>query len=424
MRVLFVSPNFPPEVNAPATRLHEHAREWVRLGGEVDVITDVPNYPEGAVYDGYENRYSEETLDGIRVHRVPMYVTANEGAAKRIASFLSFMASAVWHARRLAHRPDVVVGTSPQFFCALAARRIARRLGVPFVLEIRDLWPESIVAVGAMERNAAIRAIERVERGLYRGADHVVSVTDSFVDHIVAGGARPEAVSVIKNGADVDRLAEAPDDAVRAEVRETYGWGDAFVAAYIGTIGMAHRADVLLEAARRCPDPDVRWVVIGAGAEREALAAAAARADLPNFQLVDKQPKARIASFLAETDVSVVHLSDTPLFRTVIPSKLFEAMALRIPIALGVRGEAQALVEAAGAGLAFPPEDPDALVETVLRMKADRELYRRLQDSGEAYVREHFDRPRLARRYWNLLADVARQPAARVPLDPSPQAVS
>ena len=423
MRVLFVSPNFPPEVNAPATRLHEHAREWIRQGGEVDVITDVPNYPEGVVYPGYENRYSEETIDGIRVHRVPMYVTANEGAGKRIASFLSFMASAVWHARRLRHTPDIVVGTSPQFFCALAARRIAKRLGVPFVLEIRDLWPESIVAVGAMERNAAIRAIERVERGLYRDADHVVSVTDSFVDHIVEGGAKPENVSVIKNGADLERLAAAPDEAIRAEIREQYGWQDKFVAAYIGTIGMAHRADVVLEAAKRCPDPDVAWVVIGTGAQRADLEAQAQAAGLDTFFLIDKQPKDRIASYLSETDVSIVHLSDTPLFRTVIPSKLFEAMALRIPIALGVRGEAQALVEAAGAGIAFPPEDPDALVETVLKMKADPALFRTLQDDGDAYVRAHFDRRVLARRYWNLLADVARQPGARVSLD-TPELVS
>jgi len=418
MRVLFVSPNFPPEVNAPATRLFEHAREWVRLGGEVDVLTDVPNYPEGVVYPGYENRYSEEEVEGIRVHRVPMYVTANEGALKRIASFVSFMASAVWHARRLP-KPDLVVATSPQFFCALAGRRIAKRFGVPFVLEIRDLWPESIVAVGAMERNAVIRAFERIERGLYRDADHVVSVTDSFVSHIVEGGADPADVTVLKSGADVDRLAGSHDLAEAAVVRREFGWDGAFVAAYVGTIGMAHRAEILLEAAARCPDPDIRWVVIGTGAERDALEAAAAEAGLPNFQLIDKQSKARITTILGETDVSVVHLRDTPLFRTVIPSKIFEAMALGVPIALGVRGETQTLVEAAGAGLAFAPEDADALVETVLRLKQDRGLYEQAQIDGGRYIRAHFDRPKIARRYWNLLADVAGHPHARVPVEPS-----
>lgn len=414
MRVCFVSPNFPPEVNAPATRLHEHAREWVAMGGDVDVITDVPNYPEGVVYPGYENRYSEEEVDGIRVHRVPMVTAPNAGSAKRIASFVSFMLSAIWHRRRVAAPPDVVVATSPQFFSAIAGWWIARRLRVPFVLEIRDLWPESIVAVGAMKRNAAIRMFERIERFLYRSADHVVVVTDAFVEHVVRGGAKPENVTVLKNGADLGRLVP-PADGVRAEIRARHGWEGQFVAAYTGTIGMAHRADIVLEAARRCPDPDVQWVVIGTGAERAALEAQAAAADLDTFTLVDKQPRERILGYLAETDVAIVHLRDTPLFRTVIPSKLFEAMAFGVPIAHGVQGESRDLVEAAGAGLGFPSEDADALVETVLRLKNDPELYARIQAAGRAAVARDFDRRVVARRYWTLLERVA----GRAPSEPS-----
>lgn len=406
MRVCFVSPNFPPEVNAPATRLHEHAREWVKLGGDVDVVTDVPNYPEGVVYPGYENAYSEETMDGIRVHRVPMMTAPNAGSAKRIASFVSFMLSAIWHRRKVAERPEVVVATSPQFFAALAGWWIAKRFKVPFVLEIRDLWPESIVAVGAMKRNAAIRAFERIERFLYRSADHIVVVTDAFVDHVVEGGAKRENVTVLKNGADLGRLVPPPD-AVRAEIRAAHGWEGQFVAAYTGTIGMAHRADILLEAARICPDPEVQWVVIGTGAERAALEAAAAEADLDTFTLVDKQPRERILGYLAETDAAVVHLRDTPLFRTVLPSKLFEAMAFGVPIAHGVEGESRALVETAGAGIAFPPEDAEALVETVLRLKNDPALYARIQADARTAVARDFDRRVVAKRYWNLLERVA-----------------
>ena len=406
MRVCFVSPNFPPEVNAPATRLHEHAREWVRGGGDVDVITDVPNYPEGVVYPGYENRYSEEDVDGIRVHRVPMMTAPNAGSAKRIASFVSFMLSAIWHRKNVAAHPDVIVATSPQFFSAIAGWWIAKRFRVPFVLEIRDLWPESIVAVGAMKRNAAIRMFERIERFLYRSADHVVVVTDAFVEHVVAGGARPENVTVLKNGADLGRLVPPPDD-VRAEIRRRHGWEGKFVAAYTGTIGMAHRADILLEAAKRCPDPDVQWVVIGTGAERAALEAATAEADLDTFTLVDKQPRERILGYLAETDVAVVHLRDTPLFRTVIPSKLFEAMAFGVPIAHGVQGESRALVEAAGVGLGFASEDADALVDTVLRLKSDPALYAQIQADARDAVSRDFDRRVVARRYWSLLERVA-----------------
>ena len=191
LRVWFVSPNFPPEVCAQASRIYEHAREWVRLGGEVDVLTDNPSYPEGVVYDGYENRFTQETVDGIRVHRLPMYLAPNEGSGRRIASFVSFMFSVLWHARRLGPRPDIVAATSPQFFCAVGGYLLARRLRVPFLLEIRDLWPESIVAVGAMRRGRVVRFLEAVERYLYRHADHVVVVTDSFVEHVTARGARP-----------------------------------------------------------------------------------------------------------------------------------------------------------------------------------------------------------------------------------------
>src|SRR5690606_10578338 len=160
MRVLFLSANFPPEVNAPATRLFEHARRWVADGGEVEVITDPPNYPEGEVYDGYENRYCKEKIGQVEVHRVPMYLAENKGGGKRILSYLSFMASAVWFSRK-ATRPDVVVATSPQFFTAVAGYAVSRLKRTPFGLEIRDLWPESIVAVGAMRRNALIRLFER-----------------------------------------------------------------------------------------------------------------------------------------------------------------------------------------------------------------------------------------------------------------------
>ncbi|MEM8557588.1 MAG: glycosyltransferase family 4 protein [Bacteroidota bacterium] len=406
MRVLFVSNYFPPEVNAPATRLYEHAKQWVADGGEVEVLTSVPNFPEGEVYAGYENRLTLEEHEGIEALRVPMYVAANEGGFKRIRSYLSFMRSAIQNARRVRQKPDIVVGTSPQFFCALAGYWIARRFGVPFVLEVRDLWPESVVAVGAMSRNWIIRFFEKVERYLYRHADHVVVVTDSFVDHVVRGGARRECVSVIKNGADLDRLREPLDETERAQVRSQHGWNGKFVAAYMGTIGMAHRADVLLKAAQRCEDPDIAWVVVGAGAERAALERRAAELALPNFYLVDKQPKERIFYYLAESDVSVVHLRDLPLFRTVIPSKLFEAMAFGTPIVLGVRGESKNLIDSSGAGLSVPPEDPEALVEAVLSLKQDRERYERAARDGQRFVAEHFDRRKLARRYWSLLEKV------------------
>ena len=337
MRTLFIGNNFPPEVNALARRLYEHARQWATDGEEVVVITDVPNFPEGEVYEGYENRYSEETVDGIQVVRVPMWISKNEGAVKRIASFISFMLSAIWFSRRVKGRFDVVAASSPQFFSGLAGYFVSRMKRAPFVLEIRDLWPESIVAVGAMSRNWIIRLLEHVELFLYRHSDHIVVVTNSFKRYMVEKGIDPAKISVIKNGADLEAYGEPIDEQIIEQIKEEHDLHGKFIVSYIGTIGMAHRADILLEAARQCSIEDVVFVVVGTGAERKKLEDRLQAEPQANFRLIDKQPKDKVRYWLALSNASVVHLKDTPLFKTVIPSKIFEAMAMRIPILMSPR---------------------------------------------------------------------------------------
>ena len=406
MRVAFLSMNFPPEVNALAGRTYRHARHWAENGGEVEVVTDVPHFPEGEVYEGYENRYLEEIRDGVRVHRVPMYTAANEGAVRRSASFASYMLSALLHGAQRVRDPDVVAASSPQMLTALAGWGLSRLRDAPFVLEVRDLWPESIVASGAMDRNAVVRALERVETFLYRQADHVVVVTERFRKHVVERGASPEQVSVIENGIDRDFYSPPPEQEVRA-VREEFGLGDSFVVSYVGTVGMAHRADVLLEAAERCDDPEITFMVVGTGAKWAELERRAERYPGDDFRLVDKQPKERVPALLAASDASVVHLRDEELFETVIPSKLFEAMALGNPVIHGVRGESREIVEKAGAGIPVPPESPEAIVEAAKELKEDEEMYRTMSESGRAYVEEHHDRRRLAEEYWQIFEEVA-----------------
>ena len=417
MHILFLSNYFPPEVNAPATRLHEHARQWVADGHTVDVLTSVPNFPEGEVYEGYENRLTEEERDGIRVTRVPMYISPNEGVIQRVLSYLSFMLSACWYAGRLP-TPDVLVATSPQFFAALAGYVVAWRKDVPFVLEIRDLWPESIVAVGAMSRNVIIRFLEWVERVLYRKAEHIVVVTDSFEEAIAEKDIARNKISVIKNGIETAWWDEPLDEDRLAELRREHALEGKFVASYIGTIGMAHRADILLEAARRCDDPDIVFMIVGTGAKKDELAARQAELELDNFRLVDKVPKEQVPYLLALTDTSVVHLRDDPLFETVIPSKIFEAMATGTPIVLGVRGESQRIVETAEAGLPIPPEDPDALAEAVRHLEEHPELHAEMAENAYRHVRAHYDRKGLAREYAALLERIAGKESVEVGEDP------
>lgn len=406
MRLLFVSNYFPPEVNAPAVRLHEHARQWVADGHEVEVLASVPNFPEGHVYGGYMNRFTREEHDGVGVMRVPMYVTANTGTLKRTLSYISFMLSALWFSRRVTRRPDLVVATSPQFFAAIGGYLIALSMRVPFVLEVRDLWPESIVAVGAVRRNRVIQLLERIELFLYQRSAHIVVVTDSFKRYIEEKGIPAGKVSVLKNGFDLETLARPLDLDKIAQIKREHDLEGKFVASYIGTIGMAHGVEVMLEAARRCKDPDAMFVVIGTGAERESLERMQRALALPNFCLVDKQSREMARHFMALSDVSVVHLRRSPLFRTVIPSKIFESMAMGKPIVLGVEGETLDIIKEARAGIAFTPEDPDALLKAVLALKADAASYASASSNGFAYVNRHHDRCKLARRYWEILEGV------------------
>jgi colanic acid biosynthesis glycosyl transferase WcaI len=409
MRVLFISNYFPPEVNAPATRLYEQAKVWVQDGHAVEVLTSNPNFPEGKVYGGYQNRFRRELVHGIHVTRVPMYVTANEGIVKRTLSYISFMLSICLYAGRLQMRPDVVVATSPQFFAALGGYFVARMLRVPFVLEIRDLWPESIVAVGAVRRSAIIRFFERLEQFLYERSTHIVVVTDSFKRFIVGRGIAPQKISVIKNGADLDLYNQELDPKRLEALRRTLGLEGKFVASYIGTIGMAHRADIMLEAAELCDHPDIVFMVVGTGAERVKLKASAAERNRANFMLLDKQPKEVVRYLLALSDASVIHLRASPLFRTVIPSKVFESMAMKRPIVLGVEGETREIIEAAGAGIAVEPENAAQLVAAVKRLYANPDLAARMGCNGYTYLCAHHDRQKLARAYWTILRNAARK---------------
>ena len=213
MRILFLSDNFPPETNAPATRTYEHAVRWVRAGHDVTVITCAPNFPEGKLFPGYKNRWQQvETIDGIRVVRVKTYITANEGFLRRTLDYLSFMATGFF-AGLFERRPDVIVATSPQFFCAVGGWLLSVFRWRPFVFELRDLWPASIVAVGAMQRSFAIRALEKIELFLYRRAAVIVTVTEAFRDDLTMRGIDPKKIQVVRNGVDLDQYQPRPRDA-------------------------------------------------------------------------------------------------------------------------------------------------------------------------------------------------------------------
>lgn len=377
MHVLFLSDNFPPETNAPATRLHEHARRWVRAGHRVTVVTCAPNFPRGEVFEGYRNRWlTRETIDGIEVWRVKTFIAANSGFLLRTLDFLSFMVMGVLGGL-LPRRPDLVVASSPQFFAAVGGWALAALRRRPFVFEVRDLWPASIAAVGAMRQSRLLRLLERVELFLYRRAARIVTVTHAFRDDLVARGVPADKIDVVTNGVDLERYVPRERD---PGVAREFGVEGRFVVGYLGTHGMAHALGNVLDAAERLRDLDeVRFLFVGSGAAKADLVTEAQRRGLTNVIFRDPQPKERMPELWGLCDVALVHLKDMPVFETVIPSKIFEGMGMARPVLLaGPDGEAAGIVRDTGCGLWVPPEDPEALAEAVQRLATDGALRRRL----------------------------------------------
>ena len=396
MHILVLSHYYPPEGNAPATRTHAHARRWAAAGHRVTVITSQPNCPGGVVYDGYANRVrpTRETIDGVEVVRVWTWVAANAGMRGRIANYVSFMLSSVWQSLR-EDRPDVVLATSPQFFngwAGVLAKWLRRR---PLVLEIRDIWPESITTVGAMRRGSVVRWLERLERRMYRAADRIVTVGDGYRRNIESKVTPRQPIAVVTNGVD---LTEFDPDDTGDDFRKQHRLGDAFVCSYIGTVGMAHGLEVVLDAAERLDDEsNVRFVIVGDGAERARLEAeAAARQLADRVVFTGRLPKAEMPAALAASDCCLVHLKGCELFGTVIPSKIFETMAMGRPIIMGVRGEAAAIVETAEAGVPMEPDNAADLAHQVTTLSEQPLLRARLSRRGPAFVAEHYNRDQLA----------------------------
>lgn len=411
MRILFFTDNFWPESNAPASRTHEHARYWVRAGHEVEVVTCTPNFPHGKVFDGYRNRiFQREMIDGISVVRVWSFMSANSGFAMRVLDYLSFMVMAALVAPFL-RRPDVVVGTSPQFFTLPAAWFAAKVKRVPWVLELRDLWPESVKAVGALEDSTFIWLAEALETFLYRSADRIVTVTNAFRRILISRGVDAAKIAVVTNGVDLSRYTpRARDRSLAWELGLEGKW----VAGYVGTHGMAHGLETLLDAAERAAaEPSLSELVflfVGDGARRNELQSEAEKRKLGNVRFVGQVPKSEVERYWSLLDLSIVHLKPEVLFETVIPSKIFECMGMGIPMLHGVSGESREIVVETGAGLDFPSGDASALVERLIDLAGNPEQITALAQNARLAAAQ-FDREALAEKMLTVLRTCGRQSA-------------
>ena len=422
MKILFLTENYPPETNAAANRVHERAKFWADWGHDVTVITCAPNFPKGRLHEGYANKwYQTGVMDGIRVVRVKTFISANEGVVLRMLDFLSFMITG-FVASLFQKRPDVVVATSPQFFTAVAGWAVGLCRRRPFVFELGDIWPASIIAVGAMEPSLMIRMFERLELFLYRRSAAIVALTPKFKENLIGRGIEGDKISIVINGVDIDQFRKTPrDKALAAE----WGLKDKFVIGYIGTHGMAHGLSNVLEAAARLRDNDrVMFLFVGDGAERDDLISLAAEKGLENVRFIESQPREKVPAIWSVCDVALVHLRDSVVFSEVIPSKIFEAMAMELPTLLvAPQGVASDIVLSTRSGVWAPAEQPDRLAHVAARLAEKPRLLEMLGRNGAA-ASGRFSRRRQAEEMIKVLEDAAAGRGATAGVDSDPQSFS
>jgi colanic acid biosynthesis glycosyl transferase WcaI len=412
VKILYVSQYFPPEMGAPAARASELAQHWADAGHTVSVLTGFPNHPTGVVPAEWRSRLRRltfhEKVGSVDVYRTWLWPLPNRKAHERMRNYASFCVSAAFRGMSLP-RPDVIIATSPQLLVGLAGWWLSFVRRIPFVFEVRDLWPESLAAVGVGNENSLLhRSLSAVANFLYRHADHIVVVTPAFKVHLIQSRHVPaEKISVVENGVETDLFSPCTPAATNA-LRRELGAEGRFVVCYVGTMGMAHGLETLLDAAAQLQsqNPDVLFLLIGEGAEKQRIQALAESRGLANVRFFDQQPREKIPAFISASHACLVLLKKTEVFKTVIPTKMLEFMSCSRPVVLGVDGQARKIIEEAQAGIVIEPENSNALREAIQRLAADGEVCQQLGSRGREYIVRHLSRRRTAEDYIQVLIQV------------------
>lgn len=411
MHILFVTDNFPPEVNAPASRTYEHAALWVAAGHRVSILTCAPNFPHGKLFSGYRNRWFQQEAMAVAggqidVYRVWSFMAPNAGVAKRMLDFASFMATALLNGWRIP-RPDVVAATTPQLLAAFAGYGIARYRRVPFLCEVRDIWPDLLVDLGISRNGLMIRCLKRLARHVYQHADHVVTVGEGYSRDLHERYQVPlSCITALPNGILPELFSP---QGVREATRQSMGWDGKTIAIYLGTHGYAQGLGTVLEAAKLLEDdPSIHIAFIGEGADKPAIMAEATTMGLGNVSFHPQQPKERVPALYEGADMCLVPLKGGGVFSGTYPSKIFEAMAMQCPILLSVEGMAAELIAESGGGLALPPESPQKLADAIRQLATSPEKRAEMGKKGRAFVLAHYARKTIAENYARLFSTIIR----------------
>jgi len=413
VKILYVSQYFPPEMGAPAARGAELAHHWAQAGHEVSVLTGFPNHPTGVVPAEWRPRLRRlichERVGRVDVFRTWLWPLPNRKAHERMRNYASFCVSAGLRGLTIP-RPDVIIATSPQLLVGVSGWWLAFARQVPFVFEVRDLWPESLTAVGMGNEDSLLHhGLAAVARFLYERSDRIVVVTPAFKEHLIQRWRVPEEIiSVVENGVETDLFAPQPLAANRT-LRQQLGVEGKFLVCYAGTMGMAHGLETLLDAATRLQhqNPDVMFLLVGEGAEKERIKGLAQTLGLANVRFLDQQPREKIPAFISASDVCLVLLKKTDVFKTVIPTKMLEFMSCSRPVIVGVDGQTRQIVEEAGGGIVIEPENAAELAQAINQLDANRALGAALGQKGREHILRHFSRQLTAEKYIEILEILA-----------------
>jgi len=402
MRILVLTQYFPPETGAAQQRLFDLSRQLHSFGHEVTVMTSMPNYPQGKIFEKYRKHFFiEEKKDGIRILRTWAWVSASRSFFSRLLNYLSFALLAIWTGIRHARKQDVIVVESPPLFLGITGIVLGRLGGAVTIFNVSDLWPQSAVSMGILKNPLLIRIAVALENYIYKNSYAITGQTEGIVQNI-RGRVAAIPVELITNGVDSGRFLTSLDD--REEIRANFDFSNYFVIGYAGLHGLAQGLDTVLEVAKQIRrDERVVIAFFGDGPEKKRLQNLAIQEKLTNVRFFPPQPAEIMPKVLSSLDAAIVPLKNLPLFQGALPSKLFECMAAKLPIVLAIDGEARRLVQQAKGGICVPPENVDAIADAIRRLTDDPELCRTLGKNARDYVLANYDRREIARRFAQLL---------------------
>ncbi len=405
MKILFLTQYCPPEVGAPQNRIFEFAKQLKSFGHEVTILTAMPNYPKGEIFEDYKGKKVViEELEGIHIVRTRIYATKDKAFVKRLRNYLSFTFSSLFIGPKYIDDQDVVITESPPLFLGWSGYRIAKKKKAKFIFNVSDLWPESAIKLGVLNSKLFIKMSTWLEEFCYRKADAITCQTQGIVDNIVKRGFNNEKVHLITNGVDTEFFKiENRDEEFRKE-NEIDG---KFAICYAGILGLAQGLEVVLEAAEILKDEkEIQFLLIGDGAEKEKLIAIKNEKRLDNVTFLPVQPKSNMPKIISSMDATIIPLKKLDIFRGALPSKMFEALSSELPIILAVEGEAEKLINDAGAGIVVEPENSEKIAEAVLMLYNNKELREKMGKSGRSYVVKNYSRDMVAKKLEHVLKNV------------------